>query len=221
MKISGIKKTTMFLAVLMLGCAGVYAQSPQPTDSNSSGFKSHKHHQMGGGISMLSEKLGLTAEQQASIKTIFATDANQIRAIRQKGVQEVNSILTPEQQQKFAQLKKHALHQWHRRQWNRLAMLSKKLGLTDEQKTSIKAVFATDANEIKAIRQNSSLSQEQKQTEIKTIWQKGKAQVNALLTPDQQAKLAELKKQGMFMGHRRMHSGHKWQHGQTPSDSNS
>jgi Spy/CpxP family protein refolding chaperone len=240
MKTACIGKMIIFLAVLLLGYSTAYGRSSTLKDSNWPVTKSQKfqtHQRIGWRMHMIGEKLNLTDSQKVSIKAIFDADANQVKAIRQnsslsqeqkrteikviwqKRVQEVNSILTPQQQQKFAELKKNAFHKRHNQVKHRLAFLARRLDLTDEQKTSIKAVFTADANEIKAVRQDNSLTQEQKTAKIKGIWQNKQEQINAVLTPEQQAKLAELKKHHRFMGHKRM--WRKQQQGQTVPDSNS
>jgi Spy/CpxP family protein refolding chaperone len=74
-----------------------------------------------------------------------------------------------------------------------LQELSEKLNLTDEQKAAIKPILATEANEIKAVHQDSSLSNEQKQAKIKEIRDNSREKINVLLTPEQQKKFAEMK----------------------------
>jgi Spy/CpxP family protein refolding chaperone len=76
-----------------------------------------------------------------------------------------------------------------------LQELSEKLNLTDAQKAAIKPILATEANEIKAVHQDSSLSTEQKQAKIKEIRDNSREKINALLTPDQQKLFAEMKDQ--------------------------
>ncbi len=76
---------------------------------------------------------------------------------------------------------------------NRLTMLAEQLNLTDAQKTAIKPILATEANDIKAVMQDNSLSREQKQTKISGIREASDTKINALLTPEQQAKWAKLK----------------------------
>jgi Spy/CpxP family protein refolding chaperone len=95
---------------------------------------------------------------------------------------------------------------------------AEKLNLTDAQKSSIKPIFAAEANDIKAVRQDNSLSEEQKQAKIKEIREAANNKINAILTPEQQAKWAELKKHSKQMRHKQMHSG---QDQQKPADSNS
>lgn len=78
--------------------------------------------------------------------------------------------------------------------------IGEKLNLTADQKTAIKSIFTTSASEVKAIRQDKSLSTEQKQAKIKTLRQNVKEQIKAILTPQQQTQLAQLRKQA---GHKR------------------
>jgi Spy/CpxP family protein refolding chaperone len=71
--------------------------------------------------------------------------------------------------------------------------LSEKLNLTDEQKAAIQPILAAEVNDIKAVHQDSSLSTEQKQAKIKEIRDNSREKINALLTPEQQKKFAEMK----------------------------
>jgi periplasmic protein CpxP/Spy len=74
-----------------------------------------------------------------------------------------------------------------------LQELSEKLNLTDAQKAAIKPILATEANEIKAVLQDNSLSKEQQKTKLSGIRESSDKKINALLTPEQQAKWAKLK----------------------------
>jgi Spy/CpxP family protein refolding chaperone len=123
---------------------------------------------------------------------------------------------TPADSNSCAQKHKKSDAQRHRGQF--MQKLSEKLNLTDAQKTSVKAIFAGDANEIKAIRQDNSLSEEQKKVKIKEIREAENTKINAKLTPEQQTKWAELKKHSKEARNKRMHSG-QGQH--KPADSNS
>ena len=76
---------------------------------------------------------------------------------------------------------------------NRLEMLAEKLNLTEAQTAAIKPIFAAEANDIKAVWQDNSLSKEQKQSKMADIRKSAREKINAILTPEQQAKLAELK----------------------------
>ena len=135
-------------------------------------------------MQQLSEKLNLTDEQKAAIKPILAAEANEIKAvhqdsslsneqkqakikeIRDNSREKINALLTPEQQKTFAEMKDQAGSRMRERFQNRLTVLAEKLNLTDEQKAAINPIMATEANDIKAVMQDNSLSREQKQTKI-------------------------------------------------------
>jgi Spy/CpxP family protein refolding chaperone len=70
---------------------------------------------------------------------------------------------------------------------------NKGLGLTDDQKSQIKAIHQNDKQQIQAIKNDSSLSREQKKERFRDIRQNGNAQINALLTPEQQKKFKQAK----------------------------
>jgi protein CpxP len=239
MKINCIKKTTMFLAVLTLGCAVVFAEPALPPDSNSPVYKDKRpdaHQHALWSMRELSEKLNLTDAQKAAIKPILANDANEIKAVRQdsslseeqkvakiKEIQEnrrkqINAILTPEQQEKFAEIRSEAHHKMREHAENRLEMLTEKLNLTDAQIAAIKPIFAAEANDIKAVRQDNSLSEEQKQSKISDIREAANEKINMILTPEQRAKWVELKEHAGEMRHKRMHPRYEQQ---KPADSNS
>jgi len=76
-----------------------------------------KHHHMGNPLEHLSEKLSLTAEQQAKVQPIIDQTKPQIAAIHQEAMEKMRAImesagtqirplLTPQQQEKFDAMKK-------------------------------------------------------------------------------------------------------------------
>jgi len=75
----------------------------------------------------------------------------------------------------------------------RLQKLSSELNLTDDQKTQLKPVLQGEYKQLKAVHDDSSLSPDQKQAKMTEIHDGAKSQINSILTPDQQKKLAELK----------------------------
>jgi len=240
MKTNCIQKMTMFLAVLIFGCAVVFAETPPPPPESNSPMCNIKGPRMREGpgwfMRELSEKLNLTDAQKVAIKPIFANDANAIKTVRQDGSlteeqkmakikeirengrKQINAILTPEQQKEFAEMKNRPLHRMGEFTENRLEMLSKKLNLTDSQKTTLKPIFAAEANDIKAVWQDKSLSKEQKQSKASGIREAANTKINAVLTPEQQAKWTELKKErAMWMHHKGMHRRHPGE-GQPPPE---
>ena len=212
MKIDCMKKTMVILAALTFGCAVAFAGSAP--DPNSPAHKNRGPAAQKPArefLQELTEKLNLTDEQKAAVKVILVTEANEIKAVRQdsslsdeqkqakikeirdNGREKINALLTPEQQKKFAEMKDQAGSRMREGFQNRLAVLAEKLNLTDEQKAAIKPILATEVNDIKAVSQDNSLSKEQKQTKIAGIREASDTKINALLTPEQQAKWAKLK----------------------------
>ena len=76
-----------------------------------------------------------------------------------------------------------------------LQMLSEKLNLTDDQKAKIKPILQDQMQQMKAVREDSSLSQEQKRTKMKSIHDSSFDQVNAVLTPEQQTKFKQMRQE--------------------------
>lgn len=71
--------------------------------------------------------------------------------------------------------------------------IAKKLGLTSDQIAQLKTARTNTHAAIKAIRTNTSLTPDQKKAQIRETLKTARAQMRAVLTPDQQAKLQELR----------------------------
>ena len=78
-----------------------------------------------------------------------------------------------------------------------LQMLSENLNLTDDQKTKLKPILEDQAQQIKAVHNDTSLSQEQKRAKIKSLHESFHDQINAMLTPEQQVKFKQLRQEHM------------------------
>jgi len=72
---------------------------------------------------------------------------------------------------------------------DRLAMMKEQLGLTPEQVEKLKPIFAKDAEQYKALREDAALSREQKGEKMRAIFQASREQIQAILTPDQVEKM--------------------------------
>lgn len=75
----------------------------------------------------------------------------------------------------------------------KLQQISTELNLTDEQKTQIKPVLQDEFTQLKGVRNDSSMSPEQKKAKATEIHQSAKSQISSFLTPEQQKKLAEMR----------------------------
>jgi periplasmic protein CpxP/Spy len=68
-----------------------------------------------------------------------------------------------------------------------LSELTEKLSLTPDQQTKIGALLKSDHEQMKSIREDDSLSPEDKHAQVKALMVATKGQIRALLTPEQQA----------------------------------
>ena len=78
-----------------------------------------------------------------------------------------------------------------------LQMLSEKLNLTDDQKAKIKPILEGQAQQMKAIHEDTSLSEDQKKAKKKALHDSLREQINAVLTPEQQAKFKQMQQEHM------------------------
>lgn len=69
-----------------------------------------------------------------------------------------------------------------------LKMLTKKLNLTPDQVTQVKAIDADTRTQSEAVRSDSSLSQADKRSKMMDIHKASQDKIRAVLTPDQQTK---------------------------------
>ncbi len=75
----------------------------------------------------------------------------------------------------------------------KLQQLATELNLTDDQKTQIKPILQGEVKELQGIKADASMSPEQKKSKATEIRSTSKSQIGAILTPEQQKKLAAMK----------------------------
>jgi len=73
----------------------------------------------------------------------------------------------------------------------RVKALKESLKLTDEQAEKIKAVLAKNQEKMKALREDTSLSQEDRRAKMRENAEAVDAEIKPILTPEQQAKYKE------------------------------
>jgi len=117
----------------------------------------------------------------------------ELNAIRGNFEPQLKEILRPEQVTKWEALRDRMRAEGAPavtgdRGRNRMEEIAKELQLTDEQQSKLRDVFQGPAEEFKALRANTNLSNEQKMKEFQAIQQKIEPQVKAILTPEQFAK---------------------------------
>lgn len=84
--------------------------------------------------------------------------------------------------------------------------LSKMLNLTDDQKVKIKPIIESTDAQAQSIRQDTSLTPQDRRAKMRDLHEKTMTQIRGILTPEQQAKLDDMQKhegmgRGKGMGH--------------------
>ncbi|MGA2444781.1 MAG: hypothetical protein ABSG50_05030 [Opitutaceae bacterium] len=164
-------------------------------------------------MSIVAERLGLTAEQKAQLKTIRAQTAEAVQAIRanaaltadQKRAQAVTAwktsreqmraLLTPDQQAKLAQIKSHP---WRLNALAvsrvRMGLLANQLGLTSDQRAKIRDIHTKTVTVVNPIRADASLTPEAKRAKVRELVEASRTEIHGVLTPEQEAKLQRIRR---------------------------
>ena len=77
----------------------------------------------------------------------------------------------------------------------RLEGLSQQLNLTENQRKQLKPILAGEFKQMRAVGEDASLTQDQKREKMKQIHEASRPQVQAILTPEQQQKFAQMKEE--------------------------
>ena len=94
---------------------------------------------------------------------------------------------------------------------NRLKMLTEKLNLTEDQQAKLKPILEDQSKQMKALHDDTSLAPADKQAKMKELHESSTEKINAVLTPDQQAKWKQMK-QEMMQKHNEMKSQGQMDH---------
>lgn len=106
------------------------------------------------------------------------------------------SLVARAQETVTQQADPQAQNSMHQRQHaDRLDWLTKQLNLTDEQKAKIKPILANEEKQMRTVREDTSLSQQQKHDRMMQLHDTADSQINDVLTPEQQKKFTELEAQ--------------------------
>jgi Spy/CpxP family protein refolding chaperone len=171
-----------------------------------------RHHRHPSPIGYMSRKLNLSQQQQDQLKPIFQKQREQMQAIRkdttltadqkkqkiealhQEFQPQVNGVLTPEQQQQWQQVKAQGKPQLEeRRQAMGSARMAQKLNLSAQQQEQIKPLMEKRREQAKAIWQDNSLTADQKKQKMQALNQETRAQMNTILTPEQQQQMQQMR----------------------------
>ena len=176
---------------------------PQPKNFNGKKF--------GNGFPQNKAKINLTKEQRVQLKNINDDYEKQLLQLQSSDVitlgeykskladlkkdhkAKLQSIYTDEQKQKIAEAKKNVEVNRKVAETARLERLKLTLNLTDDQVAKIKQQQQDLQKQLKDVRENDKLLQEQKREQLKEILQQHKDDLKLILTDEQQKKLAQQK----------------------------
>lgn len=209
------KLLTTVIGGALLFSASAWAQQSAPT-SPVPGQKMGASDRAAMRLERMSQHLNLTEDQKTRLAPIFQNEAQQARAIRQ------DTSLTPEQRQaKMKELRRSTRAQIEpiltAEQKDKMAnfaqrekamrggkgmgmdparqmdQLSQQLNLTDDQKSKLQPLFEEHRKQMQSLRQDTSLTPEQKQAKAKELRQANHQQMMSVLTPEQQQKLEQMR----------------------------
>jgi Spy/CpxP family protein refolding chaperone len=75
---------------------------------------------------------------------------------------------------------------------DRLERMSRRLNLTDEQKAKIRPILQDEQKQMKALREDASLSPDQRRQQGREIRTSARKQIDEILTPEQKEKRKEM-----------------------------
>lgn len=166
------------------------------------------------------EELNLTAEQKTQMKSINETFKSQMQEINHNAAlsaadkkekrtailnerkEKIAALLNNEQKQKFQEIKKenqedrkeaHAEGRGHdgAGRLNKMQEMSKDLNLTPDQSAKMKSINTNFRDKVKEIQGSTSLNQEQKREEMKSLSQKHRSDIESVLTEEQKKQMKE------------------------------
>ena len=162
----------------------------------------------------LAERLNLTAEQKSRVQSYLEDQRSQMQVLRndttltrdqraqrmreitQQTRDKIQSILTVEQKQKGEDLRKQAQQRVQERAGEQFDRMARLLDLTPEQKTQIQSYRDGERTRLQALRDNTSLTPEQRRQQAQEIRQQTQNSIRTLLNPTQQQKLQDLRESG-------------------------
>lgn len=169
----------------------------------------------GPGGARLKEALGLTDEQAEKLKTIREEERAKIEALRKETRAQLEGVLSKEQIAKLEEFRERRQEGGrpggpegklgHRMDPARmLERMKTDLALTDEQVKKIEAVFKKQHEAAMALRKGEEGKPADRE-QLKALRDATKTQIDAILTPEQRAKMAELRDRRLGPGEGPVH----------------
>src|ERR1019366_7608008 len=117
--------------------------------------------------------------------------------LEQERKSKFQSLLTTDQKNKIIQAKKDRSEKMKMMAQKRMEKMKTDLNLTDDQVAKMQAQRESSMEQMKAIRENSSLSEEQRKAQLMDLRKSNHDSMNNILTADQLKKKEELRNNRM------------------------
>lgn len=214
-----MKKIILSALVLSMAFAVQAQETPEKKGDRHHSMDKRKHHR--GGMDM--QKLNLTEEQKASFKSqhenyrkqmeelkknqTITVGESKTRAenIRKEHKAKIDGILTSDQKAQLQKMKAEGKEKHAAMAKQRGERMKTELGLTDEQSAKLQSNRKAMGEKMKALRENKSLTDEQKKEQMKELMKQQKENMKSVLTEEQLKKLQETKHKRPEGGDRRKH----------------
>lgn len=209
-----MKKILLILAVTAISFS-VTAQEKRETPKQSNGSMQHMHHGGKHRNGKMMKELNFSDAQKTQLKAnreeykmkieslkkeqgITLKDFNTKKAVLDKEQRsKMQALLSPEQKTKMAEMKAKKEQANQERYNKHFEKMKTELSLTEEQASKLKAQHEIASNNMKAIRDNESLSREEKREQIRKIKETSMEQRKNVLNAEQLKKLEEMHKNKM------------------------
>lgn len=191
------------------------------TDNTSQQTHTQMHHKPGYGMhqfhhhGMMMNQLNLTDAQKQQVKDLNTDYKNQLSglekddnitlkdyrskkaSLEQERKSKFQALLTTDQKNKIAQAKQDRSEKMKMMAQKRMEKMKTDLNLTDDQVAKMQAQRESSMEQMKAIRENSSLSEEQRKAQLMDLRKSNHDSMNNILTADQLKKKEELRNNRM------------------------
>jgi hypothetical protein len=198
-------KKSILLSMAMMISVMIYAQHKEKDPAERAAHQTER----------MKSQLSLNDAQYASVKTINEKYAkkfsalrnddakqekrNEVKSLKDLRQQEINAVLTPEQQQKWQAYREQKQEQGKAHRGERMDQRREDwktaLGLTDEQAKKMEAEQIKFHGLLKEIKANTTIDTPAKKLATEKVKQSHKKAVEEILTPDQFAKWKKIKRE--------------------------
>lgn len=213
-----MKKIILSAIVLAMAFTVQAQETPEKKGDRQHSMDKRKHHR---GLDM--QKLNLSEEQKASFKsqnenfrkqmqelkkneTITVGESkSRAESIRKEHKAKIDGILTSDQKAELQKMKAEGREKHADMAKQRGEKMKTELGLTDEQSAKMQSNRKAMGEKMKVIRENNSLTADQKKEQMKELMKQQKENMKSILTEEQLNKMKESKHKRPEADDRRKH----------------